>query len=34
MTCGGWLFLALSWGFILWMTGFCFARVFSKKRLT
>jgi hypothetical protein len=34
MTWAGWLFLILSWGFILWLTVFCFAKVFSKKRLT
>jgi len=27
----GWLFLILSWGVILGLTVFCFAKVFSKK---
>lgn len=29
----GWVFLILSWGLILGLTIFCFAKVFSKKEL-
>jgi len=31
MNIGGWIFLILSWGFIIGLTIFCFCRVFSKK---
>ncbi len=30
MTAGGWAFLLLSWGAILGLNAFCFARMFSK----
>jgi len=33
MTFGGIIFLALSWGIILFLAGFCFLRVFSKKEM-
>jgi len=33
MSFGGWLFLILSWGIILWLAVFCFIKVFSKKEL-
>jgi hypothetical protein len=29
----GWLFLALSWGGIIGLVVFCFAKIFSKKEL-
>lgn len=28
----GWLFIVISWGFIIGLTAFCFVRVFSKKK--
>ncbi len=31
MTPGGWIFLLLSWGFILGLTVFCFWKVLRKK---
>jgi hypothetical protein len=31
MTAGGWVMLILSWGFILGLAGFCFARVLASK---
>jgi glycerol uptake facilitator-like aquaporin len=33
MNFGGWLFITLSWGFILGLSVFCFLKVFSKKEL-
>ena len=30
---GGWILIILSWGFILWLAGFCLAKIFSKKEL-
>jgi hypothetical protein len=33
MRAGGWAFIILSWGIILWLTIFCFAKVFGKKVL-
>ena len=33
MKTGGWIFLIFSWGIILWLTVFCFIKVFSKKEL-
>jgi hypothetical protein len=33
MRLSGWIFLALSWGFILSLTAFCFWKVFTKKRV-
>lgn len=33
MNLGGWIFLILSWGFILGLLIFCFAKVFSKKEM-
>jgi glycerol uptake facilitator-like aquaporin len=33
VTAGGWIFLALSWGFIIALVAFCFYKVFSKKEL-
>lgn len=32
MTGGGWVFITLSWGFILGMTIFCFWKVLGKKK--
>jgi len=32
MSIAGWLFLIISWGLIIGLTIFCFARVFSKKK--
>lgn len=29
----GWVFLFISWGFILGLTVFCFLKVFSRKEL-
>ena len=29
----GWLFLVLSWGFIIALVIFCFYKIFSKKKL-
>ncbi len=29
----GWFFLIFSWATILWLTAFCFMKVFSKKEL-
>ncbi len=31
MNIGGWIFLALSWGFIILLAVFCFCKVLSKK---
>lgn len=31
MTAAGWVFLIASWGGILWLTVFCFARLFRQK---
>ncbi len=31
MNLGGWVFIILSWGFIVILTIFCFYKVFSKK---
>ena len=31
MTIGGWVMLILSWGFILGLSVFCFARVLASK---
>ncbi len=31
MNIGGWIFLVLSWGFIISLAVFCFYKVFSKK---
>lgn len=28
----GWLFLGLSWTFILWLCGFCFGRLLRRGR--
>jgi glycerol uptake facilitator-like aquaporin len=33
MTLAGWVFLGLSWGFIIVLSVFCFYKVFSKKEL-
>jgi len=33
MKLGGWIFIFLSWGFILWLVVFCFIKVFSKKKI-
>jgi hypothetical protein len=33
MSVSAWVFLILSWGFILGLTVFCFAKVFSKKEM-
>lgn len=33
MNAGGWVFLMLSWGFILAVVVFCLTKVFSKKEL-
>ena len=33
MTPAGWLFLLVSWGFILALGAFSFYRVFSKKKV-
>ena len=33
MSLSAWIFLILSWGFILGLTIFCFWRVFSKKEM-
>ena len=33
MTTGGWIFLILTWGSILGLTGFCFYQVLSKKEM-
>jgi glycerol uptake facilitator-like aquaporin len=30
---GGWVFIILSWGLIIGLTLFCFAKVFGKKVL-
>ena len=29
----GWIFLILSWGFILGLVIFCFYKIFAKKRV-
>lgn len=31
MNVGGWIFLIVSWGFIIILTVFCFYKVLSKK---
>ena len=31
MSLGGWVFIILSWGFIIILTIFCFYKVFFKK---
>lgn len=33
MKLGGWVFLVVSWGIIILLSWFCFAKVFSKKVL-
>ena len=33
MSLSAWIFLILSWGFILGLTVFCFVKVFSKKKM-
>jgi hypothetical protein len=33
MTIGGWIFLGLSWIFIIALVAFCFYKVFSKKEM-
>ena len=33
MRLAGWIFLIFSWGIILGLTFFCFAKVFSKREL-
>jgi len=33
MRTSGWIFLVTSWGLILGLTGFCFYKVFSKKKI-
>jgi hypothetical protein len=33
MSASAWIFLILSWGSILGLTVFCFAKVFSKKEM-
>ena len=30
MTAMGWIFILLSWGFIIGLAGFCFHRIFSQ----
>lgn len=30
MSCGGWIFLTLSWGVILTMNVFCFSRILTR----
>jgi hypothetical protein len=32
MTLGGWLFICISWAFILGLLIFCFQRVLGKKK--
>lgn len=32
MTTGGWIFLALSWGFSLWLVIFCFKNIFKEEK--
>ncbi len=27
MKTGGWIFLILSWGLLLWLNGFCFYKI-------
>jgi hypothetical protein len=34
MRVSGWLFLILSWAFIIGLTAFCFYKVFAKKKLS
>ena len=31
MNVGGWVFIVLSWGFIIGLCAFCFWKIFSKK---
>lgn len=33
MKTGGWIFMALSWGFIIGLAVFCFYKIFSKKKV-
>ena len=33
MRLSGWIFLILSWAFILALTAFCFYKVFTKKKV-
>ncbi len=33
MNSSGWLFLIISWGIIIGLVIFCFAKVFAKKEL-
>ncbi len=33
MRVSGWLLFGLSWGMILFLTVFCFSKVFAKKEL-
>ena len=33
MRLSGWIFLLLSWAFILILTAFCFYKVFAKKKV-
>ena len=30
MKLSGWVFLALSWGLIIWLCGFCFREMFRQ----
>jgi len=32
MRLGGWIFMILSWGAIIWVTAFSFRRILSKKK--
>jgi len=33
MSGAGWVFLVVSWGFIIVLSAFCFYKVFSKREL-
>ena len=33
MNAGGWLLLACSWGFIIFLNVFCFGKVMTKKEI-
>ena len=33
MKLSGWLFLLVSWGFIIGLTIFCFYKIFTKKKV-
>jgi len=33
MRCSGWIFLIISWAFILMLVSFCFYKVFTKKKV-